>query len=70
MLNSFDEHYYDMEGKDVLTRRLLNYVFDMINFRLVLKSSAVMDNVNYLCQNHTTNSEIIPNKLTCNCFSQ
>jgi len=65
-LNSFDEYYYDMKGKDLLTLRLLNYLFNMRGFRLVLKRSAVMDKVNYLCQNHTTNSESISNKLTFN----
>jgi hypothetical protein len=71
MLNSFDEYYYyDMKGKDMLTPRLLNCLFIMGSFRLLLKRSAIVDKVNYLCENHKTNSEIIPNKLAFNCFSQ
>jgi len=59
MLNSFDEYYFDTKGKDLLTRWLLNYLFYVRSFRNVLKRSAVMDKVNYLCQKHTTNFEII-----------
>ena len=59
MLNSFDEYYYDMNGKYLLTPWWLNYLFNLRSLRIVLKRSAVMYKVYYLCQNHKTNFEII-----------